>query len=394
MRDQNTALTQRAFCDGDGAHVGCAGRHAIWTWCLAQFLASFVYVLACATIFVILVHFIPAINDSAESFFYVLLMSWLMQLIMEAVDWNLIEATKNELLSVASGMVVIGSFFIFAGFFIPVEEMVRPIFWMAYTMPTYYIFSGTLYVYLHGVDYDAGDGQTVSGDTVLNTYFNVDYSDQGDWRHWMDLLIAVAFLLVFRFQHYQFMVLNTKMLGASLPAGDDNADSDGNAASDDNADSDDNTTVAYERPEPQQQPKPTNYLNVKANKTMPTNTKPLTRVSLSLWCLPVRNRSSHSPHSVLHTTELSPPPRARNVWRGRAMVVCGLSCGRVVPWWCAMVVCHGSVWFDCGHPSRRNPFHPRPCLPPCLAHAALFVCPIHLCSSTPANRLSLPSEPL
>jgi len=265
----------------DGQNGYATGRHAIWTWCLAQFLASFVYVLACATIFVILVHFIPAINDSAESFFYVLLMSWLMQLIMEAVDWNLIEATKNELLSVASGMVVIGSFFIFAGFFIPVEEMVRPIFWMAYTMPTYYIFSGTLYVYLHGVDYDAGDGQTVSGDTVLNTYFNVDYSDQGDWRHWMDLLIAVAFLLVFRFQHYQFMVLNTKMLGASLPAGDDNADSDGNAASDDNADSDDNTIVAYERPEPQQQPKPTNYLNVKANKTMPTNTKPLTRFNSS-----------------------------------------------------------------------------------------------------------------
>ena len=124
----------------DGQNGYATGRHSIASWCLAQFVASLAYVMMCALVFIVLVHFIPQINDSAECFLYVLLMSWIMQLIMEAVDWNLLEVLKNELLTVTAGMVVIGTFFIFAGFFIPIEEMVRPIFWMAYMVPTKYVY--------------------------------------------------------------------------------------------------------------------------------------------------------------------------------------------------------------------------------------------------------------
>ena len=80
------------------------------------------------------------------------------------------------------------------------------------------MFSGTLYAYLHGVNYTTPDGGIISGDSILKDHFDVDYSDEGEWRHWMDLVIAVAFLMAFRFQHYMLMVRSTGKLGNTLPA--------------------------------------------------------------------------------------------------------------------------------------------------------------------------------
>ena len=75
---------------------------------MAQWVASLPYVLVCALVFEAFIHFIPGINTSAESYVYVVVMSWVMQLVMEGVDWILIEVLQNDLLAVTGGMVMIG----------------------------------------------------------------------------------------------------------------------------------------------------------------------------------------------------------------------------------------------------------------------------------------------
>jgi len=55
----------------------------------------------------------------------------------------------------------------------------------------------------------------VTGDQLLDANFHITYGDD-TWRKWADLAIVLAFLLAFRFQHYQLMVMSTGKLGVTL----------------------------------------------------------------------------------------------------------------------------------------------------------------------------------
>jgi len=131
-----------------------AGRHGLFTYYAAQFVASQPYQLVCATVFTILIHFMPKINETADAFFYAVLVSWLMMNVMESISWCVIEKLRNGMLCVTASMVFMSMLFMFAGFFIHVPDMPKGLAWMAYTLPSYYVFKGHLYNYFHGIDFD------------------------------------------------------------------------------------------------------------------------------------------------------------------------------------------------------------------------------------------------
>ena len=119
-----------------------SGRHGLLTYYAAQFVASLPYQVMCSSIFTICIHFMPQVNETADAFFYALLVSLVMMLIQEGVNWCLIEKLRSGMLAVTGGMICLGSFFMFAGFFIHVPNMPKGVAWMSYCLPTYYVFKG------------------------------------------------------------------------------------------------------------------------------------------------------------------------------------------------------------------------------------------------------------
>ena len=213
------------FCEDrfDCENGYASGRHGLLTYYGAQFVASLPYQLMCASIFTVCIHFMPQINETADAFFYAMLVSWVMMLIQEGVNWMLIEKLRSGMLAVTGGMIVLGSLFMFAGFFIHVPDMPKGVAWMAYTLPTYYVFKGHLYNYFHGVSFptqliDPATNETivVNGDELLNDMFDVKFQDDY-YMKWMMLLVGFAFAFGFRFNHYVFVYMSTAELGASLP---------------------------------------------------------------------------------------------------------------------------------------------------------------------------------
>jgi hypothetical protein len=97
-----------------------SNRFQLHTWTLAQFCASAPYTLVAALVLQLVFHWLAGLNDRSEAFMYAVLLNLVQQWIQDAIDWNVVEALKNAMLSVTFVMVVLGSLFLFSGFFIQV----------------------------------------------------------------------------------------------------------------------------------------------------------------------------------------------------------------------------------------------------------------------------------
>jgi hypothetical protein len=118
-----------------------------------------------------------------------------------------------------------------AGFFIQIIDMPWGVRWMAYTVPTKYVFPGHLFNFFDGQTFTDTTGQKIPGSTLMYTLFNVDYgrsvnngTDAGEqmyggYRKWMDLLIGLAFVINFRAAHHFLLKMKNGELGGSLPTG-------------------------------------------------------------------------------------------------------------------------------------------------------------------------------
>eukprot|EP00035_Acanthoeca_spectabilis_P004186 m.100041 g.100041 ORF g.100041 m.100041 type:complete len:1366 (-) comp12475_c0_seq12:70-4167(-) len=186
-------------------------------WCLAQFIAQLPFSFSVSFILTACFHFLTNINDSGEVFVFMLLNLWLLHMLFAAVSWNIIEVVVNPMLATTASMSILGMFFLFAGFFVLVPDLVPVIRWMPYTVATLYSLSGTQYAYFNGVDYTStssnGTQVIVSGDSILRTQLDVNYDFEE--RYWLDLLIVFAFLLLFRVQHWMLFWKHTKDLGVT-----------------------------------------------------------------------------------------------------------------------------------------------------------------------------------
>lgn len=103
---------------------------------MAQFLASLPYVLAGALLFQIIFHWSFGVNMSFESFIYAVLLAFQLQLLMEGLVWIVVEVFTNAMLSTTFSMIILGTLFLFPGFFIKESDMPVGVQWVSYIMPT------------------------------------------------------------------------------------------------------------------------------------------------------------------------------------------------------------------------------------------------------------------
>jgi ABC-type multidrug transport system permease subunit len=208
----------------DAVNNYASGRFSFGTYCLAQFVAAIPWQLMCSTVFTLLIYWIPFYNwdisGDPDAFFFAICTSFLMMITQEAVNWCLIELLQSDMLTTTAAMTILGTFFMMAGFFIKIKDMPWGTRWMAYTVPSKYVFPGHLFNFFDGQDFKTPTGSVIPGDIVVEKYFNVDYRKYGSWRKWMDLLIGFAFVVQFRYGHFMLLKMKNGDLGGSLPTSD------------------------------------------------------------------------------------------------------------------------------------------------------------------------------
>jgi hypothetical protein len=184
-------------------------------YCAGQFLASIPYNLICALIFQIVFLALTKISDQYDKIIYGIALTFSFLLLMESIMFVVVEVVKDAMLSVTLALVVIGTLFLFAGFFVQVDEMPIWVRWMCYMIPTKYGYDGYLYIVFSGVDFDImSTGTTMSGATILETV----YGQSGNVQPWGMLFVVFAFVLLFRIIHYGLFHRATKAFLNPTPA--------------------------------------------------------------------------------------------------------------------------------------------------------------------------------
>lgn len=184
-------------------------------YCAGQFLASIPYNLICALIFQIVFLALTKISDQYDKIIYGIALTFSFLLLMESIMFVVVEVVKDAMLSVTLALVVIGTLFLFAGFFVQVDEMPIWVRWMCYMIPTKYGYDGYLYIVFSGVDFDImSTGTTMSGATILETV----YGQSGNVQPWGMLFVVFAFVLLFRIIHYGLFHHATKAFLNPTPA--------------------------------------------------------------------------------------------------------------------------------------------------------------------------------
>mmetsp|Transcript_17556 Transcript_17556/g.33104 ORF Transcript_17556/g.33104 Transcript_17556/m.33104 type:complete len:1326 (-) Transcript_17556:147-4124(-) len=176
-------------------------------YCTGQFVASIPYNIVCALIFQIVFLALTNISDQVDKIVFGIAITFSFLILMESIMFVVVEVIKDAMLSVTLALVVIGTLFLFAGFFVQVNEMPIWVRWMCYMIPTKYGYDGYLYMVFNGVDFDVmSTGTTMSGATILDTV----YGQTGNVQPWGMLFVVFAFVMLFRLTHYGLFYHATK----------------------------------------------------------------------------------------------------------------------------------------------------------------------------------------
>lgn len=183
-------------------------------YCVAQFLATVPYNIICGIIFQSIFHWCVNINPKAEVFIYAIVLTAEHLLLMESIMMIVVEIVKDAMLSVTLAMVVMGTLFLFPGFFIKVNDMPAWIGWMSYIMPTKYSFDGYIHMVFASQTFDVQNfGFTMSGNTILKDVF-----DNKNVDGWGMVGVLVAYILLFRIIHYFLFYSASKPFLAKVDA--------------------------------------------------------------------------------------------------------------------------------------------------------------------------------
>ncbi len=223
-------------------------HYNVVTWSIAQFLAALPYALLGSLLFSLLFHWCLSIPVTFESFVFTVLAIWQLQLVMDGLDWIVVEVAKNAMFSVTFTMIILGSLFLFAGFFVLTPDMPWSIRWMSYMMPSKYAFrvrfffvlhvyvyvcvcvmkglevppwllshflsspQGMLNNYFHDVIfYDNISGTDKSGNVLLHQVFG----ENPEENKWAQVGIIWGYIALFRVAHTGMMWYSLRGLGES-----------------------------------------------------------------------------------------------------------------------------------------------------------------------------------
>lgn len=214
-----TAVSSTALLAKDRGEAVDRVGNGIFTpavYVAAQFLASLVYCLPLSFIFMCIFYQLVNINPNSEAFVYFWMMCWVSMALMEAVLLNFIEAIKNAFLCTTSAMIFLGSIMAFSGFFRAVNDMVPWASWLCYILPLKYIFDGLATQLFHTQTFQVSGSNPVvslSGDSILKATFNLE--GVNSWGMWG---VAIAYLVLLRFNQYLLFAYQTGTLFSTLPA--------------------------------------------------------------------------------------------------------------------------------------------------------------------------------
>eukprot|EP00752_Nemacystus_decipiens_P016241 g14521.t1 len=173
------------------------GAYGPAMYCCTQFLASTPFTLVAAVVYQSIFHWLVGINDSLQAFLYAVLLTACLLFMMEAIMLMVVETLKNAMLACTCSIVVLGVLFLFAGFFIKPDDMVWPVRWITYFIPTRYAFDGYLRGMFEGQNYSTSFG-IISGEKILES----EFGQSADNNHWVDLFIVMGWVLVLRIGHF------------------------------------------------------------------------------------------------------------------------------------------------------------------------------------------------
>ncbi|GLU12590.1 hypothetical protein SLE2022_292560 [Rubroshorea leprosula] len=192
------------------------GSYRLSTYSIANALVYLPFILILAVLFTIPLYWLVGLNPNFMAFMHFLLLIWLILYTANSVAMCLSAFVPNFIVgnSVISG--VMGSFFLFSGYFISKHEIPSHWIFMHYVSLFKYPFeaflinefskSGKCLEYMLG-------SCLVTGEDVLREEGN---SEESRWRN---LAVMVCFILLYRFVSYVFLRFrcSEKNLRSALP---------------------------------------------------------------------------------------------------------------------------------------------------------------------------------
>ncbi|KAJ3175798.1 hypothetical protein HDU87_005792 [Geranomyces variabilis] len=175
------------------------GAYALATLHTAVFASSIPFHFAVSVAYNAILWFMVGFNNSGSAFLYAVLATAVLLVLMEGIALLVVTALKDAMLSTTFTMVVLGTFYLFAGFFVQQGDMVRPVFWACWTVPTKYSLNGQLANIFGSQSYATGPAY-ISGAEILSQYFGLDAGL--DASKWGNLGIVVAFMMFFRLVYW------------------------------------------------------------------------------------------------------------------------------------------------------------------------------------------------
>lgn len=191
-----------------------SNRYGLVSWSMAQFVASVPYTLMSSLLFVLFFHWLIDVTRLFENFVYTVLLFWALQELMGAIVWCVVELLKDSMLSTTFSMIVLGSLFLFAGFFIQHSAMPVGIQWLPWIMPSRYAFRGLIINYLDDISLSSPVGD-FPGSAVSDRFFGIG-KNENKWVMWV---IVLAFMAGIRMAHIFLMWMHHHKLGKSLSTG-------------------------------------------------------------------------------------------------------------------------------------------------------------------------------
>ena len=185
-------------------------------YCLSQLVVSIPFNFVAALTFQSIFHWLTNINPNRESFIYSVLITCGHLLLMEAFMLLVVEVLKNAMLCVTFAMIVMGWLFLFAGFFIKVNDMPAWIRWISFITPTKYSFDGYLYEIFHSQSFSVSGSSPeafLSGDAVLETLFA-----QTGVKPWAMFGTLLAWVALIRFAHYGALLFQVRHFISKRPS--------------------------------------------------------------------------------------------------------------------------------------------------------------------------------
>jgi ABC-type multidrug transport system ATPase subunit len=182
------------------------GAYEFGTHVLALFLAALPYHLLTAIIYQSIVWFLVGFHDAFEPWLFAVLSTLSLLLLMEAISLLVVEFIPNAMLATTGTMVVLGTFFLFPGFFVKVPDMVRSMAWLSWVVPTKYSLDSQIRNIFDGQTYDDGRGGYISGEDI-----NRDFFELHNRNKWGDWTAVMAYAFGFRILHYMALRWHYRM---------------------------------------------------------------------------------------------------------------------------------------------------------------------------------------